>query len=97
VADPSLGPICFLISVNKSPAHHSIFRTASRPAQPVSLLGLFGPVAGLSREISPRDEFTDLIFLRVLVSVFVAGHFGSIGERVSVASAPVLASSPCST
>jgi hypothetical protein len=89
VADPSLGLICFLISVNKSPAHHSIFSPASRPAQPVGLLGL-------PREISPRDEFTDLNFLHALVSVFVVGHFGSIGERVSVASAPVLASSPCS-
>jgi hypothetical protein len=33
------------------------------------LLGLFGLVAGLPREISPRDEFTDLIFLRALDSV----------------------------
>jgi hypothetical protein len=28
VADPSLGPICFLISVNRSPAHRSIFSPA---------------------------------------------------------------------
>jgi hypothetical protein len=81
VVDPSLGPICFLINANKSPAHHSIFGPASSPALPVDLLGLFRPVACLPHEISPRDEFTDLIFLRALVSVFVNGHFSSIVER----------------
>jgi hypothetical protein len=87
MADPSLGLIVFLS------ARTDRLLIIRFPALLHGLLGLVDLVAGLSREISPRDEFTNLFFLRALVSVVVAGHFGSIGERVSVASALVLASS----
>jgi hypothetical protein len=32
---PRSGPICFLISANRSPVHRSIFSPASRPARPL--------------------------------------------------------------